>query len=176
MSILGQVPGPRPMRADHRSTLRRELEALASNPSRRWRWRRPAVVIGLAISVAAAGGTAAAAYAHFAPVTNTNTAFCYSVPSTVGHKGSEVAAVGDAGSPAQVTNALQACSTLWRDGFLVLGSPNALHIPVNTTVHPLPKLVVCTMPDGTAGVFPGDASTCALLGLPTARRSGDGTP
>jgi len=39
-------------------------------------------------------GTAAAAYFHFAPVTNTSTAFCYSIPSLAGHKGTEVAAVG----------------------------------------------------------------------------------
>jgi len=59
------------------------IEPLCARSWRPWspvrlgtgRWRRPAVVIGISVSIAAAGGTAAAAYFHFAPVTNTSTAF-----------------------------------------------------------------------------------------------------
>jgi len=146
MNILDQVPGPRPMPTDYRAALRRELEALVASPCRSWRWRRPGVVLGLSIgvAVAAAGGASAAVYLHFESVTNTSTAFCYSVPSLAGHKGTAVTASGAPGSPAQVTDALQTCTMLW---------------------HQVPNLVVCTMPDGTAGVFPGDASTCRQLGL-----------
>jgi len=172
MNILEQFPGPRPMRAEYRTALRRELEALVASPSRRWRWRRPGVVIGVSIGVAVAGGTAAAAYAYFAPVTHTNTAFCYSVPSLAGNKGTEVTAVGTPGSPAQVTNALETCSMLWQDGFLAPGAPNAIHVTGTTTIHLVPKLVVCTLPDGTAGVLPGDASTCRQLGLSSPASAG----
>ena len=178
MSILEQVPGPRPLRADHRTTLRRELEAVAANPSRHWRWRRPGVVLGLSIgvAVATAGAASAAVYFHFAPITDTSTAFCYSVPSLAGSYGSYVGAVGAPGSPAQVTDALQTCSTLWRDGFLVLGTPHAMHVTGSTTVHRVPSLVVCTMANGTAGVFPGDGSTCGRLGLSRPRAAADGAP
>ena len=176
MNLLEQLPDSRPMRAEYRAALRQELEAVVASPPRHRRWRRPAVVIGISVSIAAAGGTAAAAYFHFAPVTNTSTAFCYSIPSLAGHNGTEVAAVGAPGSSAQVTNALQTCSMIWRDGFLVPGAPTALHIPVYTTIRPVPNLVVCTMPDGTAGVFPGDTSTCARLGLSRPRPVGDGEP
>lgn len=176
MNILEQVPCPRPMRAEYRTALRRELEALAADPSRHRRWRRPAVVIGISIGVAVAGGAAAAAYTYSAPVTDTSTAFCYSVPSLAGHLGTEVAAVGAPGSAAQVTDALQTCSMLWQDGFLAPGTANAIHVTGATTIHPVPNLVVCTMPDGTAGVFPGDASTCGQLGLSSSRPAGKNTP
>lgn len=167
MNILDQVPGPRPMPTDYRAALRRELEALVASPCRSWRWRRPGVVLGLSIgvAVAAAGGASAAVYLHFESVTNTSTAFCYSVPSLAGHKGTTVTASGAPGSPAQVTDALQTCTMLWQDGFLASGAPNAIHVTGTTTIHQVPNLVVCTMPDGTAGVFPGDASTCRQLGL-----------
>jgi len=149
MNILDQVPGPRPMPTDYRAALRRELEALVASPCRSWRWRR----------------ASAAVYLHFESVTNTSTAFCYSVPSLAGHKGTAVTASGAPGSPAQVTDALQTCTMLWQDGFLASGAPNAIHVTGTTTIHQVPNLVVCTMPDGTAGVFPGDASTCRQLGL-----------
>lgn len=53
---------------------------------------------------------------------------------------------------------------LWQDGSLCeIGGcgPRA----VDTTLHHVPALFVCTMANGTAGVFPGDASTCQTLGL-----------
>ena len=34
--------------------------------------------------------------------------------------------------------------------------------------NPVPPLVACVMPDGTAAVFPGTRATCATLGLPNA--------
>ena len=165
MNVLVDVPGPRPMRAEHRTALRRELEVLSASPSRRWRWRRPGVVIGISIGIAAAGGAATAAYTYFAPIRDTSTAHCYSLPSVAGNNGTAVAAVGAPGSPAQVTDAMQTCSMLWQDGFLVAGAPDAVHVTGPTTIHAVPSLVVCTMPDGTAGVFPGDASLCRQLGL-----------
>lgn len=178
MNILEQVPGPRPLRADHRTMLRRELAAVVADRPRHRRWRRPGVVLGLSIgvAVATAGAASAAVYFHFAPITDTSTAFCYSVPSLAGSYGSEVAAAGAPGSPAQVTDALQTCSTLWRDGFLVLGTPHAMHVTGSTTVHRVPSLVVCTMANGTAGVFPGDGSTCGRLGLARPRAAADSGP
>lgn len=168
MAVL-DVPGPSPMRAVHHKALRRELETLAATPPRRrWRLGRPGVVIGVSIGIAVAGGAAAAAYVSYQPVTHRTTAHCYSLPSLAGNNGTTVVAAGAPGSQAQVTDALATCTMLWRDGFLVQGAPEIVHVTQPTTVHPVPHLAVCTMPDGSAGVFP-DGRTCAQLGLPTAR-------
>jgi hypothetical protein len=45
--------------------------------------------------------------------------------------------------------------------------------------NPVPPLVACVMPDGTAAVFPGTRASCVTLGLPDAtsladRRQGAG--
>lgn len=65
MSVLDQVPAPRPMRAVHQDALRRELRNIVTAPPRRWRFGRPSVVISLSIGVAVAGGGIAAASGAF---------------------------------------------------------------------------------------------------------------
>jgi hypothetical protein len=90
-------------------------------------------------------------------------------------RGSSVAAAGPIGSIAQVTNALSACTLIWQDGLLTLGSRNASGANLSPSErahlnpdHPVPSLVVCVLPNGVAGVFPGDRKTCQALGLPAA--------
>jgi hypothetical protein len=77
----------------------------------------------------------------------------------------------NSGRPGQVTDALGTCSSLWSQGLIKAG-PRGAAVPASRPspdAHdPVPPLVVCVMPDGTAAVFPGDKSTCAALGLPDA--------
>jgi hypothetical protein len=122
------------------------------------------VAITIAASAAGVGIAAAVSYLRYAPVTNLDIAHCYS-RAQLGNNGTDVGAVGALGSNAQVDNALGTCQMLWQDGFLSAGSVGVVHVTVDTTLHQVPALVVCTMANGTAGVFPGDATTCQTLGL-----------
>lgn len=146
--------------------------AAASSLQRPRRWRRGLVAAVTATGVLAGGGAAAAVLLQPDAVTNRSIARCYSVASLSGgrnFRGSDVASIGPSGSSSARQSALEACSLLWENGFLVAGAPHALHLPGGVlTQHPVPPLVVCTLPGGIAGVFPGDSSTCQELGLPLA--------
>ncbi len=175
MNSLEKVPAPRAMRTAHQAVLRREMEMMVSESPRHW--RRSGAFFALSAIVATGGVAAAAAaavYLHYENVSNTNYAHCYSLPR-LGDNGTTIAAVGAPGSHAQVTNALGTCGMLWQDGFLAPGVSHAIRVTGTTTVHSVPHLVVCTMPNGTAGVFPGTASTCQELGLAKPKPSA-GTP
>lgn len=139
-----------------------------SRGSRRQLLRGSRLFAGVAITIAASaagvGIAAAVSYLRYAPVTNLGIAHCYS-RAQLGNNGTDVAAAGAPFSNAQVDNALGTCQMLWQDGFLSAGSVGVVHVTVDTTLHQVPALVVCTMANGTAGVFPGDATTCQTLGL-----------
>lgn len=172
MTLTDHLPPLRPLRAEYEEALGHALESLVATPSRRRRFRwRSSVVVGVSIGVAVAGGAAAAAYVEYQPVTNHASAHCYSLPSLSSNNGTTVVAVGPPGSPAQVSDALQTCSMLWQDGFLESGVAHIINVTGNSTLHPVPPLVVCTMPDAAAGVFPGDTRLCGRLGLPLDRPS-----
>jgi hypothetical protein len=163
-----QIPEPRPMRPVFREALKRRLSQSSSHVGRTWRFSFP---VGLAIISAVFGGAVATAaiYEQFRPVSNLNSAHCFSIASSE-TSGTQIAEAGPLTSPQQVTDAVGACSVLWRDGFLVLGTSHIIRVTQPTTVHPIPPLVVCTMPDGTAGVFPGKQTLCKKLGLPLANQ------
>ena len=139
---------------------------------------RKVAVLAATASLAVTGTAAAITIAHLtsAPVTETDVARCYSTDSLAGgddnFAGLSTAAAGPVGSSAQVTSALAACTTSWADGFLTLGSTQVggTRQPpgILSTNHPVPSLVVCVLPGGIAGVFPGDNTTCQTLGLPAA--------
>jgi uncharacterized membrane protein len=126
------------------------------------------VLAGVALVIAASGAgfgvAAAVSYLRYAPVTNLGTAHCYSL-AQLGNNGTDVGAAGALGSNPQIANALGTCQMLWQDGFLSSGIVGAVRVTGNITLHQVPALVVCTMANGTAGVFPGDATTCQMLGL-----------
>lgn len=172
--MIDQLPPLRDLRPEYEHALRRQLESLAA-ARRRFRWR-PGVVVGLSAGIAVAGGAAAAAYVEYQPVTDHASAHCYSLPSLASNNGTTVVAAGPPGSAAQVTDALQTCSVLWQDGFLETGVPHIINVTGNTTIHRVPHLVVCAMPDGTAAVFPGDTKVCARLGLSIAAPTANGEP
>jgi hypothetical protein len=164
MNNFDQVPDPRPMRAVHWVALRREIQKLGGAAPRRWRRSSVAIVLGISGMAGGVGVAAAAVYVHYKKVTNITTAHCYSLPR-LGDNGTTIAVLSATTGSSQVTDALGTCGMLWRDGFLAPGVSQIVHVTETTTVHPVPNLVVCTMPNGTAGVFPGKASTCSVLGL-----------
>lgn len=139
------------------------------------RMRRGLVAAITAVGVIGGGAAAAAVLARSGTVTDRSVARCYSVANLAGgrhYSGSDVASAGPAVSASASQSALDACAVLWRNGFLVPGAPHALHLPGGVLPqHPVPPLVVCVLPSGEAGVFPGNSSTCERLGLPSAPSS-----
>jgi len=170
MTALYKKPNPRLARKVHQDALRKLLIDLTTHPTRRHKSR---AIVGLSLVLASAGSSAAiaATYEHFKAVTNTSMAHCYTLPS-IGNSGADVTVVGAPSSPAQVNDAIGTCRVLWQDGFLSLGISGIIRVTQPTTLHPAPSLVVCTLPNGIAGVFPGNSSTCELLGLPDAKPAG----
>jgi hypothetical protein len=147
---------------------RRQLELLVARSARRRRWRRPGF-IAVTSGVIVLGSTAAVTFARDQAVTDETQARCYTVASTAGNDHfTTIAAAGQPGSKARVDHAVSVCSALWQQGFLSTGASGIDPSPDSSITHPVPPLVVCTMPDGTAAVIPGNALTCAKLGLATA--------
>jgi hypothetical protein len=131
----------------------------------------PGATATAAVLMLAACASVVAGDRATAPVTNTARARCYTSASSAsaggyGLLGTTVSLTKPDGTPAQVTDALDVCTVLWRQGLLTLGQ--ARLGPRIGRNHPVPPLVVCVMPNGTAAVFPGRPRTCAKLGLPRA--------
>ncbi len=156
---------------DRVAAMRRQLAAeIARRP------RRKPILIAASAAVAAAAATAGGyAYVqHPAPVTDKSEARCYTVASLSDGAESftfvaEAAVAGQPGpGPSQVDNALSVCAGFWRQGILRPGPDGARGAPDPGRDHPVPPLVACVLPDGTAAVFPGTTPTCAALGLPNA--------
>lgn len=156
---------------DHRVAAMRLLLESEVSRSRRPR-KRLLIAVGAAVVAAGAGAAGYAYTAHSAPVTDKNVASCYTVASLSAGPGSytQVAQATRAGSPtrAQVDNALSICADFWRQGILRPGPDGARGLPDAAGRHPVPSLVACVLPDGTAAVFPGTRATCAALNLPNA--------
>jgi hypothetical protein len=155
MNQLGPLPATRLLPAGRRQAIRRQLEQAVSRP-RQQRAPRLAIVAGAAVVVMAGTGAGAAVYLQAQPVTNKTEARCYAAASLAGGShfpGTTIAAAGAPGSRGQVDNALSVCAALWRQGILTPG-----HGPGSASGgmgrHRVPPLVACTMPDGTAAVFP----------------------
>jgi hypothetical protein len=167
------TPPARTLPEDRAAAIRRQLVAeVARRPRRR---RRLRFAVG---GVVVAAGATAAGYAfvpHSQPVTDMDTARCYTVASLSAGPQSFTsiaqATPVNSGRPGQVTDALGTCASLWNQGFLRAGPQGAgvsTARPSPGADNPVPTLVACVLPDGTAAVFPGGKSTCAALGLPNA--------
>jgi hypothetical protein len=117
------------------------------------------------------GGTAAA-YVAFKPATVpvADQTRCYTKASLAGGDtnffGTTVAQARSADGTRAAASAVEACSALWRQGLLRLGSKQVGGPDTSGTTHPTPPLAACTLDNGVAAVFPGDEQTCARLGLP----------
>jgi hypothetical protein len=112
-----------------------------------------------------------AAFFKTREATDRGSARCYTVldiGSGTTFMGTTIAAPGQSGSAEQVQSALLGCTALWRQGFLKHGSTVRRPPPEVQSAEDehVPKLVACTLPDGTAGVFPTEGPfTCGKLGL-----------
>lgn len=166
------MPPARALPEDRAAAMRRQLAAQVARKPRRRR-----LLIAAGGMIVAAGATAAgyAFVPHSQPVTDRDSARCYTVASLSAGPQSYtgIAVPTRSGRPGQVTDALAVCASLWSQGFLHAGPRGAAApaAPPSPNAHnPVPSLVACVMPDGTAAVFPGGKSACAALGLPSASR------
>jgi hypothetical protein len=153
-------------------------QQLAAEVTRGHRPRKPLLIAAGVLGVMVAASAGGYAYVqNSAPVTDKSEASCYTVASL--SAGSEsftgIAQATVVGSlrPAQVNDALGVCATLWRQGLLRTGPQGAAAgagraKPDQGGTHPVPPLVACVLPNGTAAIFPGTRATCAALGLPNA--------
>jgi hypothetical protein len=152
-----QIPEPRPMRPVFREALKRRLSQSSSHVGRTWRFSFP---VGLVIISAVFGGAVATAaiYEQFRPVSNLNSAHCFSIASSE-TSGTQIAEAGPLTSPQQVTDAVGACSVLWRDVFLVLGTSNSTSSGVHDARRHRRGLSWETDPLQKAGVATGQSMT-----------------
>jgi hypothetical protein len=153
-----------------RKAARGQLEQIVAGSAKPGRGRRvkPAAVLAGTAAIVLATGAAAIAAAVYQPVTNKMSARCFTVADTSGFA-TEIAVPGKPGAKGAVHNAHDICAALYRLGHLTRGAQRINPRP-SKGVHHVPKLQVCTWPDGTAAVFPGPPGTCARLDLPTAAR------
>jgi hypothetical protein len=170
------LPPARELPAERIDELRAELELfvaselMESRRRRRGWWSRRGTIIGAGIGIVAigSGGTALAlSLIKPAPVTDTSVARCYSVVTRdtgTTFPGTTIAEPSSTEGAGRVLAAVETCSAVWRAGILQLGVRTAVNRPTNSQ-YPVPALVGCTLPDGIAAVFPGDAQTCEQLGL-----------
>jgi hypothetical protein len=168
------MPQARTLPENRAAAMRRQLVAEVVGQPRRRR-RRLLFAAGGVLVVAGATAAGYAFVPHSQPVTDKGSARCYTVASLSAGPQSftsiGVATEVNSGRPGQVTDALGTCASLWSQGFLRAG-PQGAGVPTARPSpgadNPVPPLVVCVLPDGTAAVFPGDKSTCAALSLPSA--------
>ncbi|HEY6738932.1 MAG TPA: hypothetical protein VI076_08785 [Actinopolymorphaceae bacterium] len=184
MTGIEEVPPERSMPRDRKEAIRGLLVEEISRPAPWWRRSGRSMTIGTGVvALVLVGGGAAAAYVAFKPVSNPNTVQCYAAASR--DAASTVPQVAVAKSwtegepavtePVPVSDPVKACQVLWDYGILRPDSTK-VHQPENPaevrpgnpagTSRRAPRLVACTLDEGVAGVFPGDASTCERLGLP----------
>ncbi|WP_067806092.1 hypothetical protein [Actinomadura formosensis] len=161
-----RIPRPRPM-PPHRRAARTELLTRAV-ARRRWSWRRRlAIAMPLAGAVALGTTGAFAFVAHQEPAAQRHTIRCYSTGEWDNKSFySEVAQAVPAGAgagPADVNDVLDACATLFRQGFLREGDPRLHHETDGEPTRPTPRLAACVLPSGQVAVFPG--TTCRQLKL-----------
>lgn len=174
MIDIEQLPPERSISVERREALREVLMAEVRRSRPWWRRSRRAATVGVgAIGLVLVGG-AATAYVAFQPASDTYSVVCYSEPSVDGDANSVRVASARAVSSGEtsatesgsVGDPISACAGLWEQGVIGVEPSEAGADPKAARPGRVPQLVSCTMEDGTAGVFPGDADTCRALGLP----------
>jgi hypothetical protein len=146
------------------------VSAAGPSPSL-WNRHEASLLAVLSVIVVTGSVVGGAAFFKTGDATDHGSARCYTVPNVGKGRsftGTTIAATGRVGSAEQVQSALAECTALWRQGFLVPGS--AIRRPPqgepSGETGPVPTLVACTLPDGTAAIFPTEGPfTCGRLGL-----------
>lgn len=157
--------------ARRREAARQQLEQVVARSPRR---SKPVLIAAVTTAAVLSIG-AGAAVVTFRPVTDTSQARCYTTANVAGGHYTTVDAAGRPGSRVQARDAIGMCAALFRQGFLTVGGLGIDRHADGRTDHRVPGLVVCTMRDGVASVFPGNSATCARLGLPAAVRPPSGS-
>ena len=136
-----------------------------------WNRHEAAFLAVLSVVLVAGSVVGSAAFFKTRQATDRGSARCYTVRS-IGNgttfTGTTIAAPGQFGSAQQVQSALSRCAALWRQGFLSHGSTVQHPSPAvqSAGAEQIPMLVACTLPDGTAAIFPTEGPfTCGKLGL-----------
>ena len=166
-----RVPASRPFPSARRAAVKTMLMAEVRASRRSW-WQAPAAVaVGTAMGVTVLAG---AAQQIVAP-TRTLSAYCFTKVTTDTTYAADVSYAGDIIGPnllraSKIDDPVKVCGDIWEQGVL---SPDRKMVgPAARPAHghAVPKLVACTLA-GQAAVYPGDATTCARLGLPQARKT-----
>ena len=140
-----------------------------------WHRHEAALLAVLSVIVVAGSVAGGAAFFKTGEATNHGSARCYTVLSVgngTSFMGTTIVAPGQFGSPEQVESALSGCAALWRQGFLIPGSTfrHLSQAGQDSGTRRIPTLVACTLPDGTAAIFPTEGPfTCGKLGLASPR-------
>ena len=150
------------------------MSAAGPGPSL-WNRHEASLLAVLSVIVVTGSVVGGAAFFKTGEATDHGSARCYTVASVGKGRsftGTTIAATGRVGSAEQVQSALAKCTALWRQGFLVPGS--TIRRPPqgkpSGETGPDPTLVACTLPDGTAAIFPTEGPfTCGRLGLASPR-------
>jgi len=162
------VPASRPFPSAHRAAVKTMLMAQVRASRRPW-WQAPAAVaVGTAVGVTILAG---AAQQIVAP-TRTHAAHCFTKVTTDTTYAADVSFAGDVIGPnllreSKIEDPVKVCGDIWEQGVLIRDRQmlGQAHRPEHG--HAVPDLVACTL-GGQAAVYPGDATTCARLGLPRA--------
>lgn len=162
-----QLPARRAVAPAFVSARRDHLECALADLPPRLRVRKPLVLGVMALGTLATTG-AAAAYVATRPASVHDQARCYATASLAGgedFKGTTVGLAQSADGKTGSASAVELCATVWRAG--VVRSDGGPVPDKLATDLPVPPLVACTLNNGVAAVFPGDARTCEQLGLPS---------
>jgi hypothetical protein len=146
-------------------------ERMAGALASLWNRHEAAFLAALSVVVIAGCVVRGAAFFRTREAIDRGSARCYTamtLGSGTNFTGTTIVAPGRLGSADQVQSALAGCAALWRQGFLTRGATVQHPAPgvQSAGVGHVPGLVACTLPDGTAAVFPTEgAFTCGKLGL-----------
>jgi hypothetical protein len=168
---IADVPASRPFPSARRAAVKRMLMAEVRASRRSW-WRAPAAVaLGAVVGVSVLAG---AAQQIVAP-TRTLSAYCFTKVTTDTAYAADVSYAGDIIGPnllrsSKIDDPVKVCGDIWEQGVLTPDRRMVGAAPSPTHGHAVPRLVACTLA-GQAAVYPGDATTCARLGLPRARKT-----
>lgn len=168
---IDRVPPARALPPTRRAALHQLLTEEVSRIAEPW-WRRSrrAATVGVgAAALVLAGGAASAGYVIFRPATELQTVWCYNAPSLDENQRVQAGLAnedsgGGAAGPVDINDPVALCSQMWQDGVLPVGEEQS-DVEITPTDE-APRLAACTLTDGVAAVFPGDAETCTGLSLP----------
>ena len=144
------------------------MKQLREEPQRKVRRTRRRIVIGsfAGLLVVTGAATGATVILNSVPVSNTTVVHCFSSTDaeTDGSYPGSSATIAHGTGPGRVSDALDLCTQMWREG--VLSGNSSPTAPTHAPGIVPSVLQVCVLRDGSAAVIPSDnESICISLGL-----------